>query len=66
MEAELLLERGLQILFFVTVIAFVIYSIFLIYHWNEYGSSKKTTRAATLIYLFIAIALFAVMGVSIF
>lgn len=66
MDITLAAERGLQILFFIIVIVFVIYTVLMVYHWHEYGSSKKMTSVALAVYLLGAATLFIIMSLSVF
>lgn len=44
-------SQGIQILFYVLLIAFTIHTVFLSYHWFAYGNSKHISMLALATYL---------------
>ncbi len=40
---------------------FVIYSLFLVYHWFAYGTTTKTNQIATFVYFCVTIPLLVIM-----
>ena len=55
------LASGIDGLFYILVLVFVIHAIALSYHWTNYGNSKTTSLAALATYLMGAAVLFGVM-----
>lgn len=64
MNTPLLFESGLQILFYVAMLSFVIYSCFLIFHWFNYGSNRALSMLSLAIYLLGSAVLFIGMSVA--
>lgn len=46
-----LLSSGLQVLFYIAMLCFVVYSVVLAYHWFTYGSNKALSMLSLAVYL---------------
>ncbi len=55
----------LQALFYILMIVFIIYGLFLGYHWFTFGSSKNTSTIALAVYLLGGAVLFLTFAGSI-
>jgi hypothetical protein len=62
-QLSLLLNTGLHILFYVLTLVFVFFSVFTIYHWFTYGSSKHISSFSLAIYLVVSAPLFITMAI---
>jgi hypothetical protein len=51
MEAPALIVLGIEFLFYVLLLAFVVHAIVLGYHWFMYGNNPKINMLALCIYL---------------
>lgn len=56
------LPIGFEIFFYALVLIFLIYSLFLVYHWFSYGTNKATSMLALLIYLFGSVPFLLIMS----
>jgi hypothetical protein len=54
-----------HITFYLLVIAYVIFTVVLYYHWQSYSMDKSATVQTYLAYFVITIPLLAIMGMSI-
>lgn len=61
-----LLTTGLQLFFYIFLMFFTVYSSMLGYHWMSYGTEKKHSLIALIIYLLGAAPLIATLGVIAF
>ena len=61
-----LIENGIQLLFYVTVLVFTIYSIILAYHWYAYGTKRSISIIALSIYLLVSAIFLLAMSISLF
>lgn len=62
-QIEFLLYTGFHILFYLVTLIFVIFSVFTVYHWFTYGSSKHLSTLSLGVYLLVAAPLFMTMSV---
>jgi len=62
MALDIGIDFLMRITFFVLLFIFVIYSVFLAYHWLTYGNSKRFTRIALACYLIGSTFCFIIMG----
>lgn len=62
MDIPLLLDMAMRGSFFFLLCIFTIYTLFLGYHWFTYGTDKKISMAALLMYLGGGALLFLSMG----
>ena len=60
----LLIGSGMHLIFYVTMLVFVIFTVFLGYHWFTYGSDKKISSLALAVFLIISAPLFLTMAVA--
>lgn len=56
------IERIITLIFLVAFLFFVVYSVFLVYHWHAFGLKRRVNTWATYIYLIGGVILFAIMG----
>lgn len=49
-----LIDKAIQLIFFVTIIIFTVYSFFLGYHWVTYSLKKSVSSLALSIYLLVS------------
>lgn len=66
MALDSLLSSGLQVLFYIAMLSFVVYSIILAYHWFTYGSSKALSMLSLAVYLIGSAVFFMMMSTSLF
>lgn len=59
-----MLGIGIQGMFYVLLLAFVIQTVFLSYHWFKYGSSKTISLTALAVYLSGGAILFLTLSLS--
>ncbi len=59
-----LIGSGMHLIFYVTMLVFVIFTVFLGYHWFTYGSDKKISSLALAVFLIISAPLFLTMAVA--
>ncbi len=64
MALDAFLSTGLQALFYLITLIFVLYSLFIAYHWFTYGSSRTTATISLAIYLLVSAPLFLTMAFS--
>ncbi len=62
-QLNFLLSSGLHILFYVLTLVFVLFSVFTIYHWFTYGSSRHLSSLSLAIYLIVSAPLFITMSI---
>ncbi len=62
MTLDIGIDFIMRITFFVLLFIFVIYSVFLAYHWFTYGNSERFTRIALGCYLAGSTFCFLIMG----
>ncbi len=62
----LLIGSGMHLIFYVTMLVFVIFTVFLGYHWFTYGSDKKISSLALAVFLIVSAPLFLTMAVALF
>lgn len=53
---------GAEILFYILLLWYVIYGVFLSYHWFTFGNSKTTSLRTLLVYLITGALLFFTMA----
>lgn len=61
---DAVLFLGLQGIFFLTALVFVIFSIVLSYHWFTYGSSKHLSMLSLAVYLAGSAPFFLIMSLA--
>lgn len=61
---DTLFSIGLQGLFYLITLIFVIYSLCVVYHWFTYGSSKRLSMLSLAVYLGGSAPLFIIMAVA--
>lgn len=59
-----LLNTGTVIIFFVLIIAFIILSVILNYHWTRYGILPKNIEKIRLWYFGVSTILFGIMAIA--
>ena len=59
-----LLATGMYLIFFTLMLVFVIFTIFLGYHWFNYGSSKQASTLTLAIFLIVSAPLFLTMSLA--
>lgn len=59
-----LLSIGLELLFFVNLLIFTLYTLFLAYHWFSYGTSRSVSLFSLAIFLIGSAPLLIVMSVT--
>jgi hypothetical protein len=59
-----LIGPGMHLIFYVTMLVFVIFTVFLGYHWFTYGSDKKISSLALAVFLIVSAPLFLTMAVA--
>lgn len=64
MEIYGIFSLGLQALFYLITLIFVIYSVCVTYHWFTYGSSKRLSTLSLAVYLGGSAPLFIMMAVA--
>ena len=55
---------GLEIIFFLTLLVFAVYTLFLAYHWFAYGINKATAMLILAIYLLGSAPFILIMSIS--
>lgn len=65
MQITLVLSSGLQLLFYTITLVFILYSLFLAYHWFSYGSSRSLSLLSLTVYLIVSAPLFLTMAILI-
>lgn len=63
MPFESLFSSGLQALFYIVTLVFVIFSVTVAYHWFAYGSSKAISMLSLSVYLIVSAPLFITMAI---
>lgn len=63
-DAGLLTRYGAEIVFYALILFYVMYGIFLSYHWFTFGRTRKAAMQALLIYLVCGAILFTTMSVA--
>ena len=58
-----LFSTGLQALFYLATLFFVLYTIAVAYHWFSYGSERSTSMITLCVYLIVSAPLFLTMAV---
>jgi hypothetical protein len=66
MALDSLFSSGLQVLFYIAMLSFVVYSIILAYHWFMYGSSKALSMLSLAVYLIGSAVFFIMMSTSLY
>lgn len=56
---------GLELVFYITVLVLVVYTLFLSYHWFSYGTSKKTALLSLAVFLLGSTPLVLIMAITI-
>lgn len=62
---ESLFVTGLQALFYIITLVFVLYTVAAAYHWFSYGSDRSTSMITLGVYLIVSAPLFLTMAVII-
>jgi hypothetical protein len=62
-QLNFLLSSGLHILFYVITLVFVFFSVFTVYHWFTYGSSRHISSLSLAVYLIVSAPLFITMSI---
>lgn len=63
MPFESLFSSGLQALFYIVTLVFVVFSVTVAYHWFVYGSSKAISMLSLSVYLIVSAPLFITMAI---
>jgi hypothetical protein len=66
MALDPLFSTLLQVVFYIAVLCFVIYSLTLAYHWFAYGSSKALSMLSLAVYLVGSAVFLIMMSTSLF
>ena len=59
-----MLSLGLALVFYITLLVLLFYSLFLAYHWFSYGTSKKTSLISLVIFLAGTIPFVIIMAIT--
>lgn len=55
---------GRELIFYVTMLLFMLYTLALAYHWFSYGTSQKTALLSLAVYLIVSSQLLLVMSLT--
>ncbi|MFT5036849.1 MAG: hypothetical protein ACI9VM_000414 [Candidatus Azotimanducaceae bacterium] len=61
---SLLFSKGFELVFYLTLLFFALYTLFLAYHWFAYGTHKTISLLALAVYLMGSAPLFIVMAAN--
>ncbi len=53
------------LIFYITTIVYIIFSIIVHYHWNEYSVDEKITRLTLILYYSTTLPLMILMGIMV-
>jgi len=62
--AENFMSLGLELVFYVALLFFTMYTLVLAYHWFSYGTSKSISMLSLAVYLLGGAPLFIIMAIT--